>query len=88
MLRRDGGRIRMAIIACTGRPILARSTSSKAPRITPRSRSPRVRSSAVVGDTPTAFATSRLVRRASDISSRKISVSSWSNSAILGLRPY
>jgi len=47
MFRRDGGRIRTAIRAWTGRPIVARSRSSRAPRMTPRSRRPRVRSSAL-----------------------------------------
>ena len=49
----------------TGRPMAARSTSSSAPWMTSRCRSDRVRSSAVVGATPTAAARSRLVRRAS-----------------------
>ena len=82
MFVRVGGRIRIATSACTGRPRAARSTSSRAPVMTPRSRSARVRSSAVVGATPTAAATSRLVRRASTCSAARIAVSSTSKSAI------
>ena len=47
-----------------------------------RSRSERVRSRAVVGATPTAAARSRLVRRASACSARRIAVSSASKYAM------
>ena len=62
MTSRDGGRMRTAMRACTGRPIAARSTSRLGAADDAAGAQGRVRSSAVVGETPTAVATSRLLR--------------------------